>query len=620
MHSFIRGGQITLHALHMIKQVYKALMFGAVLLGIVIVLSTIIVRNNSYNFYLLGVYFLADVDFSIAHDGNKEIKIFNLFGEEKHLKIIDLLQNKNILQIKDKIIDDMFLGLHYAAYLVFMVLLGLIIYFIKCGRKLGEESYIRGGKFIESDKLIKLILSYNRKFPTKKKYTLADIPYPAYTESLHTIITGGSGSGKTVLISNLIEQIRKNGDRAIIYDKMGTFTKYFYCEDKDIILNPLDLRTPSWNLFKEVRHLADLNSIADALIPSEKGSSDPFWTQAARMLFSEVCGVLKDDPEADTQKLLQLLLKKDLVDIAQIIKGTAAQAIIDERSPKTALSVMAVLATNLRSMKYLKSNGKNFSIREWINDENQQGFLLITSRGDQHSALKPLISTWIEIAINSLLSLEQNRERKIWIILDELPSLHYLPSLHSGLAESRQFGGAFVLSLQLMAQLRSIYGIHEAEATSGLCRTRVVFTTPDEDTAKWCAESLGKIEIEEITESISYGANETRDGINIQPRRLIKGLVLSSEIMNLENLEAYLRFANGFPISRIKIPFTERKELSLRFIANDNKDENIIDSTNNIAKSEIYKGLDVLTEEATNDNIEDKITAPKKDLYGFITD
>ena len=53
-----------------------------------------------------------------------------------------------------------------------------------------------------------------------------DTPYGA--ETIHTIITGDSGMGKTVLITDLINQIRKNGDRAIIYDRMGTFVSKFY--------------------------------------------------------------------------------------------------------------------------------------------------------------------------------------------------------------------------------------------------------------------------------------------------------------------------------------------------------------------------------------------------------
>ena len=57
-----------------------------------------------------------------------------------------------------------------------------------------------------------------------------------------------------------------------------------------------------------------------------------------------------------------------------------------------------------------------------------------------------------------MLSLEQDDKRRIWVVLDELPTLHQVPSLQPGLAESRQFGGCFVLGIQVISALRDLYG------------------------------------------------------------------------------------------------------------------------------------------------------------------
>ena len=103
-----------------------------------------------------------------------------------------------------------------------------------------------------------------------------------------------------------------------------------------------------------------------------------------------------------------------------------------------------MLTANVGAMDLLPDEGPAFSVREWIERE-EAGFLFLTSRGDQHASLRGLISTWLEIAVNALLSLPREDGRRIWVILDELPTLHQLPSLRPGLAESRQFGGCFVL-------------------------------------------------------------------------------------------------------------------------------------------------------------------------------
>lgn len=56
---------------------------------------------------------------------------------------------------------------------------------------------------------------------------------------------------------------------------MGTFTSRFYNKDKDIILNPLDDRSPYWSIFNEAKNTIDFETIATALIPDT--GSDPFF-------------------------------------------------------------------------------------------------------------------------------------------------------------------------------------------------------------------------------------------------------------------------------------------------------------------------------------------------------
>jgi len=589
--------------------------------------------RNTHNYYeakLISLY---------QKDLNHEITIKDSTGSNVKVAIGRLIYNKYLIYSKNKTINDLRQSLKLSLIISVILTLFLIIHFIKKGTELGKSKHIRGGSVVKAKLLTRMVKRYNKRtlFMPKLVYRIRrmlaiiglldkskphnqqqkqyapykianKIPYPAHTETQHTIITGGSGTGKTQMLKHLLTQIKAKGDRAIVYDKMGSFIPHFYEESKgDIILNPFDKRSPIWSIFNEVEETLQLDSIASALMPISKNISDPFWVQASRTIFTSVASKLKEVGETSNKTLVDSLLKTDLSDIAQMIKGTPAQAIIDERSPKTALSVMSVLSTYLSSLKYLKdapsvdTNGevqKTFSIRNWVKNEPTVGdsndsssFLFISSRGDQHESLKPLISTWLEIAINSLLSLKQDQNRKIWIILDELPSLHMLPSLNSGIAESRQFGGCFVLSLQLMAQLRSIYGKDDAETISGLAKTRVIFSSPDEDTARWCSNSLGKKEQEDVKKNISYGANEIRDGVSLNTHQTTENLVIPTEIMNLHNLECYIKLPFNFPIAKTKIKVHKSKEVAERFIK-DNRTEFVSD----VIKSNIVNDDSVLNE------------------------
>ncbi|MXW36274.1 MAG: type IV secretion system DNA-binding domain-containing protein, partial [Chloroflexi bacterium] len=156
--------------------------------------------------------------------------------------------------------------------------------------------------------------------------------------------------------------------------------------------------------------------------------------------------------------------------------------------------------------------------------------------------------------------------RRIWVILDELPTLHQVPSLQPGLAESRQFGGCFVLGVQVASALRDLYGRNGAETISGLCGTRVVLAAPDRDTAQWSADSLGRSEVEEVAEGFSYGANTIRDGVSLTPRRELRALALPSEIMRLRNLSGYLKFPGPFPVASIRLRYVKRPAAAARFV------------------------------------------------------
>ena len=88
----------------------------------------------------------------------------------------------------------------------------------------------------------------------------------------------------------------------------------------------------------------------------------------------------------------------------------------------------------------------------------------------------------------------------------------------------------------------------------------------DRDTAQWSADSLGRSEVEEVAEGVSYGANTIRDGVSLTPRRELRALALPSEIMRLPNLEGYLKFPGPFPVASIRLKYVSRPKAAERFV------------------------------------------------------
>ena len=571
--STLRGGQTVFHGLHMWSQLLRA----ALLLAAIGILAgaawRLWDRTTGYEWYAAVMVTTAEAKLGLGYERTARQEVRRPDGEVVSLALSDIAASSGALAMREKVKRELFAGAARGAKLSGGAIAGLLALFWVRGRQLGRKRRIRGAELATVKQLKRRIRPLRQRamdrispFARPPPYRIAGVPYPVRAETQHTIVSGTTGSGKTVLISDLVAQIRERGERCVVYDKMGSYTRAFFDPGRDVLLNPLDARSPRWSPFHEATSPRDFDTMAAALIPQQKDTVDPFWVTAARQLFANGAGVLRERGVTENRVLVEHLLKTDLSKLAEAMEGTVAQSIVDPDNPKTALSVRAMLTANIGALEYLHDTGQPFSIRDWIAGEDTGGFLFLTSRGDQHASLRGLISTWLEIAVNALLSLEQDDARRVWIVLDELPTLHQVPSLQPGLAESRQFGGCFVLGIQVISALRDLYGRNGAETISGLCGTRLVLAAPDRDTAQWSADSLGRSEVEEVTEGFSYGANTIRDGVSLTPKRELRPLALASEIMQAQSLHGWLRFPGPLPVARIRLNYVNRPKAAERFV------------------------------------------------------
>ena len=569
----LRGGQTLAHDVHMWGQLVRWGLFGIALTVVLVPAAALFRTTTALEWRLVGAGTLAQVKLALGYPRHSLQAYEWREGQKTALRIVDIAQDPRIERIRKRMLHTVYarawLGLWFG---VGGAVLCTVLFSI-LGRRLDRAQRVRGAEMTTARELRRRVQPVSARlaealFPAARRAScrIAGIPWPERAETQHTIVSGTTGSGKTVLISDLVARIRDRGERCILYDKMGSYTRSFFDPARDVLMNPLDARAPRWSPFYEARTPRDFDMMAAALIPQQKDTVDPFWVTAARQLFSNGAGVLWKRGVTENRVLVDHLLKTDLTALARAMEGTVAQSIVDPENPKTALSVRAMLTAHLGALEFLPDTGEPFSIRDWVGQEDGTGFLFLTSRGDQHASLRGLISTWLEIAVNALLSLHQDDARRVWVVLDELPTLHQVPSLQPGLAESRQFGGCFVLGIQVISALRDLYGKNGAETISGLCGTRVVLAAPDQETARWSAESLGRGEVEEYSHGMSYGASVLRDGVSLTQRREMRSLALPSEIMRLENLQGYLKFPGPWPVARIGLDYVKRPKAAERFV------------------------------------------------------
>ena len=570
--STLRGGQTVFHGVRMWGQLLNAALVLAGAFALAVPAWTLARSTTSYEWYATGILTMAEAKLLVGYSPKHRQNVRRRDGSFAVLALPDITASEEARAIRRRILDAIHAGAAQGLKAAALAIGVFLAWFWVRGAALGRHHRIRGAELVPA----RVLRGRIRPWPARVRdalpgqvapYRIAGVPYPERTETQHTIVSGTTGAGKTVLIAELVEQIRARGERCVLYDKMGSYTETFFDARRDVLLNPLDARSPRWSPFLEARSPRDFDMMAAALIPQQKDTIDPFWVTAARQLFANGAAVLWAKGVTENRVLVEHLLKTELTALAQAMEGTVAQSIVDPENPKTALSVRAMLTANLSALEYLPDTGDPFSIRTWVDRDEGDGCLFLTSRGDQHASLRGLISTWLEIAVSALLSLPRDDARRIWLVLDELPTLHQVPSLQPGLAESRQFGGCFVLGVQVASALRDLYGRNGAETVSGLCGTRVVLAAPDRDTAQWSADSLGRAEVEEIAEGVSYGANTIRDGVSLTPKRELRALALPSEIMRLPNLSGYLKLPGPHPVAEIRLKYRRRAKVAERFVA-----------------------------------------------------
>jgi type IV conjugative transfer system coupling protein TraD len=559
---FTRGGQIAFHNLRMLFQINKALLnvhciswFVLFIFSVWYFISQeILIQTLSYHVALFFKLIGKEYVFTIPYPGGVYKQSVHALTTHPYYPMITQQCFKSLMKC---VWISLSLSLCFATF--------LSVYFIKKGKFQTKNQFIRGSVLEDSDVLKSQIIRNQE----HSNITIDGFPLIKNSEVQHFLVHGTVGTGKSQLIMKLMDDLRKRGDRVIVYDKGCALTPLYFQQDTDVILNPFDERCPHWDMWLEAPRDSDFENMAESLIPMH-GDSDPFWVNAARTVFASVASRMRHDEDRSEEKLLKLLLTGEFEHLEKYLQGTPAATLVSGKIEKTAISIRSVITTYLKSLQSLsglkKEESSSFSIRDYILNDNQSGWLFISSNGEQHKALKPLMSMWLAMASLTLLSLSENRTRRIWFICDELPSLHKLPLLGETIAEVRKFGGCFLLGMQSFAQLEKVYGRSGASEIFDLLNTRFFFRSPSADMARLVAGELGEEEIEESRENYSYGANSIRDGISLGNQRVTRPVVSYPQILELEDLNCFLRLPGQYPVTKLSLLIEERKAHHMGFI------------------------------------------------------
>ncbi|MBK5145533.1 type IV conjugative transfer system coupling protein TraD [Budviciaceae bacterium BWR-B9] len=570
MKDMTQGGQLFTMRLRMFGQIMGQIVWVLSILFISIVGISLYFDVSKQNFFNGMKYWWCWITQSLSQIGAREhIYHIEYYGYTLKYTAQQVLNDAYTTYCGELIYKE-FISACLTGGIFISVLFLLTVFLLGREGKQQSEDEITGGRTLTDDP--KAVTRLLKKLGRASSIMLDKLALVKDSEVQNFSVHGTVGSGKSRAFRAIMKYARKRGDLVIVYDKGATFVKEFYDPATDHILNPLDKRCANWDLWSECLTIPEYENYASSLIPSVGDSADPFWQGSARTIFTDGAHRMKQDKDRSYWRLLNTLLSISLKNLRAYLQNTPSANLVASEIEKTAISIRGVLTNYVKALRYLvgiEKSGPKFTIRDWMrdvkDDGRKNGWLFITSDGKNHSALKPVISAWLSVAIKNLLAMGENADRRVWFFLDELPTLHRMPDLVETIAETRKFGGCFVLGFQSYAQLEEIYGVKNAAAMFDTLNTRFFFRNPSKEIAKWVAEELGEKERFKACEQFSYGADSVRDGVSVGKDEDRTQLVSYSNIQSLDNLECYVTLPGPFPVVKMTLKYEKFAQVAEGF-------------------------------------------------------
>lgn len=558
---FTRGGQVTMHFLRMIRQVALKLLMLAILLYIVLTAGMWWVHTQSEQRYL-GVRYVGAEIGVFLENGRKPAEVTLPDGSDLHTTIQAIANSTAMQDTAWGLLDIWLHCMVEAAYGTAVVLLFFFVWLFHFGKTQREELMLRGAELVEGKELAAILKK--RKLAGDLKF--GDIPLVKDSETGHILFMGSSGTGKTTGYHELMRQIRDRGDRAICFSPSGDFISWFYRPDKDKILNVFDARTPSWDMWRECDMPYHYPMIAASLIPTP-AHGEKIWAEAAQSLVAVLMRTMHERGNDSIPEMLKIVTRLPMPSIYEYLRDTEVAANLDPSNERMGASIRSTAVIALRSLTYLRETEERFTIKDWVLGPDNGSWMFLNAKADQLDASRPVLTTWLEIFVNRTLSLSEDRKRRIWLIIDELPTLNKLNSLSMFVEQSRKFGGCGMLGIQQYSQLTHIYGREQAAAIIGQCNTWICYRQNDPESAKFVSEKFGKVEVEENQQGLSYGANDMRDGVSLSQQRKEREVVMPSEIMKWKNLSGLVKLVGDLPAGRFQLKRGNIKTIAEAFVA-----------------------------------------------------
>lgn len=550
---FLTGGDLMFHRLQLfIANSLRLLLAGAVVF-VVSSWAMIYFFVNKYEWYVFYKTMLARF-WSLVHLPNYHLDFIRPDG-----KLVDSTTSAAIVRFVTET-PDLAGHIHHivwflsvAGFIAVFTILALIVFYVHYGHAAQSDDFLRGQVLVDAKTLAKQI-----KNPSPIK--IAGVAIPVDLLPRNILAVGSMGTGKTQVIDQIIEDARHWGKKMVIYDKTGEFTQKFFRPGIDVLLSPIDARCADWSIFSDLRKITDPAMVSTFFVPENKHSNDPIWDNAARMLLEDLITIVRNDG-GSMADIKHIITQYTLEDLSKLLKlhNAPSCGTINPGNAKGSESVRLTLIAQpaVRFFSFFDKTNASFSVREFIRRADDACLFLVSS-STQHQVAKPFISAWVELALAEAMSMPPTTDIRLMFFLDELASLSKLKALDIAFTEARKYGIVSTVGIQNLSQLDEIYGEDMTKVFVANLQNKLILRTEEESSARRMADTLGKEEVNEVSESLSFGVESSKDGVSLGGKRGDLHLVTYTEIMLLPDMTGYLKIAGAHPLAKVEFKYKAR--------------------------------------------------------------
>lgn len=534
----------------------------------------------------------------------------NLFGFQfyrvaKDYKSVNI---NNIQEVMEKVlfnIQNHFLFIPTKQYSNVIVIVGLIAFCYYVIRSSNIKKYMKddgygSARWANKDEIVKLgekkhnlLLADNVKLSTNTRYTKINN---------NVLLVGTSGSGKTrfYIKPNLMESALNNVFQGIIVtDPKGELLietasmmgKYGY----DVkVFDIKNWNGNHWNPFnyfeKDTDILSFVNSLVENTNKGQKGS-DPFWDNAAMLLFNSIFFYLKEKCPKEDRNLINV---KRLLNLATVSENSenyksTLDIMIEELEKENPTSkavefyksfkkasgktLKSIIITCLSRLNFigLDEVDKMLSYDDMnIQDIGYKKTVLYICIPDDDSSFNFLSGMFIDQVFRVLIRKADNERNKpyIHLFLDEFANIGKLNYFCEKISTIRSRNISTTLVVQNTQQIENLYKGQEKVIIEN-CNTKLVLGTSE--CAKWVSEKLGAMTIDNKTTGGSKGRNASTSYNNSQMKR---NLMDANEVEQLPKDKCIIMSQGMYPILANKYKIETHKLYKQLGDVNENNSNN----------------------------------------------